>query len=286
VYGGPVVAVSIDGVLVAPDQAKISVFDRGLQHGDGCYEILRTWNGVLGDAEAHLDRLYETAKFLVLRTIDRQKLTEALYKTLMAARGDAAAGAGDHRIRIMLTRGQGPFGAKLKEIGPGSAIVIVEDLPEQPEEISLAVVDWPLPRREQRGHKTLSFIDNIIARELARAADADDAIRLDDDGNVIECATSNIFVVSDGEVSTPSTDDGALPGIVRARVLALCDKLEITSRVRDLIVRDLRSADELFVTSSLRGVVPVTRLDGVRVATGPITQQLAAAYVDEMRSAT
>ena len=280
------VAVSIDGVLVAPDQAKISVFDRGLQHGDGCYEILRTWNGVLGDAEAHLDRLYETAKFLVLRTIDRQKLTEALYKTLMAARGDAAAGAGDHRIRIMLTRGQGPFGAKLKEIGPGSAIVIVEDLPQQPEEISLAVVDWPLPRREQRGHKTLSFIDNIIARELARAADADEAVRLDDDGNVIECATSNIFVVSAGEVSTPSTDDGALPGIVRARVLALCDKLEITSRVRDLIVRDLRSADELFVTSSLRGVVPVTRLDGVRVATGPITQQLAAAYVEEMRSAT
>jgi len=281
-----VVAVSIDGVLVAPDQAKISVFDRGLQHGDGCYEILRTWNGVLGDAEAHLDRLYETAKFLVLRTIDRQKLTEALYKTLMAARGDAAAGAGDHRIRIMLTRGQGPFGAKLKEIGPGSAIVIVEDLPQQPEEISLAVVDWPLPRREQRGHKTLSFIDNIIARELARAADADDAIRLDDDGNVIECATSNIFVVSDGEVSTPSTDDGALPGIVRARVLALCDKLEITSRVRDLTVRDLRSADELFVTSSLRGVVPVTRLDGVRVVAGPITKQLATAYVDEMRSAT
>jgi len=283
---GFVVAVSIDGVLVAPDQAKISVFDRGLQHGDGCYEILRTWNGVLGDAEAHLDRLYETAKFLVLRTLDRQKLTEALYKTLMAARGDAAAGAGDHRIRIMLTRGQGPFGAKLKEIGPGSAIVIVEDLPEQPAEISLAVVDWPLPRREQRGHKTLSFIDNIIARELARAADADEAVRLDDDGNVIECATSNIFVVSAGEVSTPSTDDGALPGIVRARVLALCDKLEITSRVRDLIVRDLRSADELFVTSSLRGVVPVTRLDGVRVATGPITQQLAAAYVEEMRSAT
>jgi branched-chain amino acid aminotransferase len=275
-----VVAVSIDGALVAPDQAKISVFDRGLQHGDGCYEILRTWNGVLADAEAHLDRLYETAKYLVLRTIDRQKLTEALYKTL------AAAGPGEHRIRIMLTRGQGPFGARLQEIGPGLAIVIVEELPEQPAEISLAVVDWPLPRREQRGHKTLSYVDNIIARELARAADADEGVRLDDDGNVIECATSNIFVVAGGEVSTPSTDDGALPGIVRGRILAICDKLEITSRVRDLIVRDLRNADELFVTSSLRGVVPVTRLDGVRVATGPITQQLAKAYVDEMRSAT
>jgi branched-chain amino acid aminotransferase len=276
-----VVAVSIDGQLVAPENAKISIFDRGLQHGDGCYEILRTWNGVIGDVEAHLDRLYETAKFLVLRTIERQKLTEAIYKTLVA---DEAPG--EKRIRIILTRGEGPFGARLKEIGPGAAIVIVESLPEQPDEISLAVVDWPLPRRQNRGHKTLSFLDNIIARELARAEDADEAVRLDDDGNVIECATSNIFVVSDGEVSTPSTDDGALPGIVRARILALCDKLELTSRVRDLTVRDLRSADELFVTSSLRGVVPVTRLDGVRVAAGPITQQLAAAYVEEMRSAT
>lgn len=274
------VTVSIDGALIAPENAKISVFDRGLQHGDGCYEILRTWSGVVGDAEAHFDRLFETARYLQLRTLDRQKLTEALYKTI------AAAGPGEHRIRIMLTRGQGPFGAKLKEIGPGSAIVIVEDLPEQPEEISLAVVDWPLPRREQRGHKTLSYVDNIIARELARAEDADEAVRLDDDGNVIEGATSNIFVVADEEVSTSSTDDGALPGIVRARVLALCDKLELTSRVRDLTVRDLRGADELFVTSSLRGVVSVTRLDGVRVAAGPITKQLAAAYVDEMRSAT
>jgi branched-chain amino acid aminotransferase len=276
-----VVAVSIDGQLVSPENAKISIFDRGLQHGDGCYEILRTWNGVIGDVEAHLDRLYETAKFLVLRTIERQKLTEAIYKTLVA---DEAPG--EKRIRIILTRGEGPFGARLKEIGPGLAIVIVEELPDQPEEISLAVVDWPLPRRQSRGHKTLSFLDNIIARELARAEDADEAVRLDDDGNVIECATSNIFVVSDGEVSTPSTDDGALPGIVRARILALCDKLELTSRVRDLTVRDLRSADELFVTSSLRGVVPVTRLDGVRVTAGPITQQLAAAYVEEMRSAT
>jgi branched-chain amino acid aminotransferase len=274
------VAVSIDGVLVAPDQAKISVFDRGLQHGDGCYEIMRTWNGVVGDAEAHFDRLFETAKYLQLRSIDRQKVTEALYKTIVAA------GEGEHRIRIMLTRGEGPFGAKLKELGPGKAIVIVEALPEQPDELAIAVVDWPLPRREQRGHKLLSFVDNIIARELARAADADEAVRLDDDGNVIECATSNIFVVSDGEVSTPSTDDGALPGIVRARVLTLCDKLELTSRVRDLTVRDLRGADELFVTSSLRGVVAVTRLDGVRVAAGPITQQLATAYVEEMRSAT
>jgi branched-subunit amino acid aminotransferase/4-amino-4-deoxychorismate lyase len=199
-----------------------------------------------------------------------------------------------HGVEVVLLTGRDKGAAravKLRALASGAAKVAVgthalfqDDVAF--DSLSLAVVDWPLPRRQQRGHKTLSFIDNIIARELARAEDADEAVRLDDDGNVIECATSNIFVVSDGEVSTPSTDDGALPGIVRARVLALCDKLGLTSRVRDLTVRDLRGADELFVTSLFRGVVHVTRLDGVRVATGPITQQLAAAYVEEMRSAT
>jgi len=286
-----VVAVSIDGTLVPPAAAKISVFDRGLLHGDGCFEVLRTWDGVARELDAHLDRLYETARFLVLRTIERAKLVEAVYRTIAAA-GVGAAGEPDPpagtemRIRIVLTRGEGSFQARLAEVGPGVAIVIVEPLPPQPTELALAVVDWPLPHREGRGHKLLSYVDNLIARELARAAGADEAIRLDDDGNVIECASANIFVVSADTISTPPVDRGGLPGIVRARVLELCSREGLASRVRDLTVRDLRSADELFVTSSLRGVVPVTRLDGVPVAAGPITARLADAYVAAMRTAT
>ncbi|MBA3397017.1 MAG: aminotransferase class IV [Deltaproteobacteria bacterium] len=278
------VAVSIDGVLVAPDAARISVFDRGLLHGDGCFEVLRTWGGVARELEAHLDRLYETARFLVLRTMDRAKLNEAVYRTIAAA--GATDDTGERRIRIVLTRGIGPFTARLAEVGPGTAIVIVEPLPPQPTEMTLAVVDWPLPRREGRGHKVLSYVDHLIARELARAAGADEAIRLDDDGNVVECASSNLFIVNGETVSTPSVDHGGLPGIVRDRVLALCTRDGIASRVRDLTVRDLRSADELFVTSSLRGVIAVTRLDGVPVMAGPITAQLASAYVAEMHDAS
>ncbi|MBA3817761.1 MAG: aminotransferase class IV, partial [Deltaproteobacteria bacterium] len=260
--------------------ARISVFDRGLLHGDGCFEVLRTWDGVAQDLEAHLDRLYETARFLVLRTLDRTKLNEAVYRTI------GAAGPGEHRIRIVVTRGEGPFGARLAEVGPGRAIVIVEPLPQVPTELTLAVVDWPLPRREQRGHKTLSYVDHLIARELARAASADEAVRLDDDGNVVECATSNLFVVAGEAVSTPPVDRGGLPGIVRDRVLALCSQEDVASRVRDLAVRDLRAADEIFVTSSLRGVVAVTRLDGVPVPPGPVTARLARAYQQLMRTAT
>jgi len=278
-----VVVVSIDGVMVPPDEARISVFDRGLLYGDGCFEVLRTWDGVARDIEAHLDRLFDTARFLSLKTIERARLTEAIYRTIAAVGPKPDT---EQRIRILLTRGEGSLWQRLGELGPGRAIVIVEPLPLQPVELSVAVVDWPVPDREHRGHKTLAYLDSVLARELARVAGADEAIRLDGAGHIVEGATSNLFTVNHGVVATPPTDRGALPGIVRGRVLALCARDGIASCVRDLSLRDLRSADEVFVTSSLRGVVPVTRIDNIPLTKGPITEQLASAYVAAMRSAT
>jgi branched-chain amino acid aminotransferase len=274
-----VVVVSIDGALVAPAQASISVLDRGLLYGDGCFEVLRTWDGAAGDLEAHLDRLFETARLLELRTLARPALTEAIARTL------AAAGPGEQRIRIVLTRGPGSLAARLAELGPGRAIVIVEPLPPQPSELSLAVVDWPLPARRGRGHKTLAYLDAVIAHELARAAGADEAIRLDAAGHAVEGATCNLFAVHGGEVSTPPVDAGALPGIVRARVLAICARAGIATRVRPLPLGELCAAQEVFVTSSLRGVVPVTRIDHAPLARGAVGARIAAAYAAAMRTA-
>lgn len=276
----PVIVVSIDGAIVAPERASISVLDRGLLHGDGCFEVLRTWDGVARDLEAHLDRLFETARFLDLRTMERPRLTEAIYRTI------AAAGPGEQRIRIVLTRGPGSLGARLGELGPGRAIVIVEPLPPPPTQLALAVVDWPLPARRGRGHKTLAYLDAVLARELARAEGADEAVRLDASGRAVEGATCNLFAVHGGAVSTPPVDRGVLPGIVRARVLAICEREGIPARVRSLAVRELRGAHEVFVTSSLRGVVPVTRIDRVQLARGALTERIAAAYVAAMRTAT
>lgn len=272
-----VVAVSIDGALVAPEDARISVFDRGLLYGDGCFEVLRTWDGIAVDLAAHLDRLYETASVLQLVAIDRRRLEEAVYKTI------AAGGAGDHRIRIVLTRGEGPLSSRLAELGPGRAIVIVEPLPPAPVGLALAVVDWPVPRREGPGRKLLAYLDHVLAYELARAARADEAIRLDESGNAVEGSTSNLFAVLGGTVQTPPADRGVLPGIVRARILAICARERILTRERALTPRDLRAADELFVTSSLRGVVGVTRLDDTPYRIGPITQRLATLYANAMR---
>lgn len=270
---------SIDGELVEPDEARISVFDRGLLYGDGCFEVLRTWNGIARDLAAHLDRLYDTAGVLQLASVERKRVEEAVYKTI------AAAGAGEHRIRIVLTRGPGALAAPLASLGPGRAIVIVEPLPAPPAGLAVAVVDWPLPRRQDVGRKTLAYLDHILARELARAAGADEAVRLDDAGHAVEGSTSNLFAVHGGTVQTAPTRGGILPGIVRARVLALCARERIPTRERALSVRDLRSADELFVTSSLRGVVGVTALDGAPRAIGPLTRRLSAGYAAAMRAA-
>jgi len=273
------VIVSINGVLVDPAHAMISVFDRGLLYGDGCFEVLRTWGGVPVDLEAHLDRLSETLAFLALKSLPRGVIAEAVEAAFVAD------GPGDHRIRIVITRGPGSLAMKLTELPKGHTIVIVEPLPaESAEGISVVVVDWPLPARPGRGHKTLAYLDHVIALDLARSVGADEGLRLDESGAVVEGATSNIFVVNGGTVATPMIEGGVLPGIVRGRVLAVCSTLEIVAENRRVPRDELFAADEVFVTSSIRGVVAVTQIDGVVLSTGPITTKIATAYVTQMLS--
>ena len=273
-----VICVTIDGVLVEPDAASISVFDRGLLYGDGCFEVLRTWGGVARELDDHLDRLLDTARFLQLKTPRRAELAASVVRCVVAAGSRT-----DHRIRIVLTRGPGSLATSLGDLGQGRAIVIVEPLPPQPTELSLAVVDWPIAGGGE-GRKTLAYLDRVYAQDLARIAGADEALRLDHRGNVVEGATSNVFIAAAGVVATPPTEHGALPGIVRARVLQLCERERVGLAVRTLAVDDLRAADEIFVTSSLRGVVAVTRLDGVPRLSGPLTDRIARAYARAMRT--
>lgn len=274
------IAVSIDGLLVAPDQATISIFDRGFLYGDGVFEVLRTWDGVAVDLDAHLARLTTSAVMLGIRAMERERLADAVTRTL------DSAGPGDHRIRVVLTRGPGALTAPPETLGPGRSIVIVEPLPAQPTELSLAVVDWPLPRRSGPAHKTLAYLDHIVARELAAHAGADEALRLGPDGDVVECATSNFFIIDRGVVATPPTDIGILPGITRARVLAACAGAGIPFDERRLSLQEVHAADEMFVTSAVRGVVPITSLDGVPRAAGPVTARIVGAYLAGLRRQT
>jgi branched-subunit amino acid aminotransferase/4-amino-4-deoxychorismate lyase len=254
------VIVSIDGQLVS--DARISVLDRGFLYGDGLFEVFPSW----ADVEPHLDRLYASAAALKMRVIDRADL-RAYIERIRGA---------EKRIRVMVTRGPGSLGKRLDEMGPGRAIVIAEPLGSLPLEMSVAVVDWPLPRREGPAHKTLAYLDHALARELAAEAGADEALRLDADGNVAECASANLFIVRKNCVVTPPLV-GILPGVTRARVLAWCRAHDVMT-VEESITRDaLAAADELFATSAVRGVVAITRLDGSLRSRGPITSQIADA---------
>ena len=244
--------VSIDGVIVPPEQAIVSIFDRGFQHGDGLFETLRTWNGVAVTWPEHEARLRRSAAALRLSV-----------GTIEVHPAIAAAGDGDHRVKVIVTRG-------------GRTIVIVEPLGPLPTEVAAAIVDLPLARRRE-AHKTLAYVENLSAREMAVAVGADEAIRLDADGFVAEGAVSNVFVVDGEEVLTPPLGNGVLPGITRAHVV------EGGARERRITVDELRSADEIFITSAIRGVVAVTRLDGDARRAGPVTARIGAAYVREMR---
>ena len=118
----------------------------------------------------------------------------------------------EYRIRVVMTRGPGGLAQPFTDLGRGRAIVIVEPLPPPPTELSIAVVDWPIASAgsAKHGHKTLAYLDPLIAHELARAAGADEAIRLDPKGHVVEGATCNVFLVARGTVVTPRLFDGAL----------------------------------------------------------------------------
>jgi branched-chain amino acid aminotransferase len=260
-------AISIDGELVDRERATISVLDRGLLYGDGVFEVFRSD----GDVDAHVDRLYASAAQLELRVMPRDVLVSAIATTI------AAAGQGEHRVRVIATRGPGALSTRLGELGPGRAIVIVEPLPAQPRELAAVTIDRPWLGV---GLKTLAYVDHVIARELAAAGGAHEAIRIDLDGNVAEGATSNLFAVVAGAVVTPPLAGGVLPGITRGHVLAICARLAIPARELAISRESFAVADELFATSALRGVVPITRLDGAARAAGPVTARIAAAYVE------
>ena len=259
--------ISIDGAIVSREHATVSIFDRGFLYGDGLFEVLRTWDGTAPTLDLHLDRLYASAQALHMRVVDRAALRTQIEQTIAAAGGEL-------RVRVIVTRGEGGIAARAATIGPGRAIVIAEVLGELPREVSLAIVDWPLPRRRGPAHKTLGYLDPLWAHELAAAAGADDAVRLDADSNVAECATANIFVVHGGEVITPPLD-GILPGITRRRVLATCKAHGVPHAERSISLDQLRAADEIFVTSAVRGVVPVTKLDDARRPAGALTRRFA-----------
>ncbi len=273
-------AVSIDGSLVAPDEARVSVYDRGFLYGDGVFETLRTYRGVPFALNEHIERLEGSASAVgITLPISRRELVR---ETIEAVR---AAGNPESTIRILITRGQGPL--RLDPSGATSPlrVILVEPFTPPPAAIYRDGVATITTRTERAadaapGAKVTNYLASMLAMQRAHAAGAHEALLLDAAGRVLEGATSNCFVVIDGELLTPP-EAAILAGITRAHVLALAPGCGIAVRRGSIGRAELEGASEAFLTSTLREIVPVTRVDDVVIgdgAPGPITRRLHAAF--------
>jgi len=281
--------VYLDGDLVEDSRAAVSAFDRSFNYGDGLFETIRAYGGVAFALDVHIERMRESARSLGFRRIpDPRTLSRAVEAVL------EANNLSDAYIKIILSRGTGAPGPRL--VGGFHPLLIVQARPFHgyPPELyrngmRLVTSDFRVsPSSPIRRHKTCNYLENILAREEARRKGADEAVLLSTDGVVLECTTSNLFIVEEGEVITPPLDQPLLPGITRATVIKICEEHSIPVNEQCFGLGRLMQADEAFLTNSLMEVMPVASVNGVAIgrAPAPITASLMQLYKREVRKAT
>jgi branched-chain amino acid aminotransferase len=233
----------------------VSPADRGLTHGLGVFETLLALDGQAVALDLHLARMKDGAVRLGL---DAGKLEDGEIGTTMTGLLERSGLAtGRARVRLALSAGAGDL--RRLEAGSDSLLwMTAAACPPPPESVTLVTADFPRNERSPlSGIKCASYAENLIALDQARRAGADEVLFFNTRGELCEAATANVFLVRDGEVLTPPLSSGCLPGTMRARVMA-----RIAVEERRLTAADLAAAEEVFVTSATRGVVPVVRLDG------------------------
>lgn len=282
------VKVWIDGKLYDKQDAKISVYDHGLLYGDGVFEGIRVYDGRIFECDAHVRRLWESAKAIRLEIpMTPDRFVQAMNETI------AANGFRDCYIRAVVTRGVGDLGLDPRRSSRPSVIIIADLLSVYPVEMyerGMSVITSSVIRSHPASLspriKSLNYLNNVLAKIEANDADVPEAVMLNHVGNVAECTADNIFVVRWGRVLTPKVSDGILEGITRRVIIELCHELHIPVMEVTLQKHDLYVADELFVTGTGAEVMPVTRIDGRTIGegvAGPITRQLLSAFRARVR---
>lgn len=265
----------VNGRLTDADEAVVNVFDHGLTVGDGVFETVKVVDGVPFALGRHIARLARSAEGLGLPAPDATEVRTASQAVI------AQAPVGLHRLRITYTGGVSPLGSERGDAGP---TLIVAITPASPPAESTAVGVVPWPRNEKgalAGLKTTSYGENVKALAHAKRLGGSEAIFADTQGRLCEGTGSNVFVVVDGELITPTLATGCLPGITRALVLEWTKAEEA-----DVALDVLERADEVFLTSSIRDVQAVSDImweAGSRTLSpspGPITREAAALFAE------
>ena len=273
----------IDGKFYSEANAKISVFDHGLLYGDGIFEGIRFYNGRVFRLEEHLHRLWDSARSICLEIpMTMREMTEAVLETIRQNH------LRDGYIRLLVTRGIGNLGLNPTQCESPSVIIIAativlyhEDFYRKGLTIVTCATRRSNPASLNPAVKSLNYLNNVMARVEANLAGADEALMLNDAGNVAECTADNVFIAKHGQIFTPPVAAGALRGITRAVVFEIAAELGVKVRETDITRHDVFVADECFLTGTAAEIVPVVKADGRSIGNGkpgPITARIIARF--------
>lgn len=271
---GPVL---MNGVPTDASTASVSVFDVGFQRGYGCFEAMRSYRGGVFRLDRHLDRLARSAEQLRIELVERSRLVSWCETT---------SSGGDGVLRVFVTGGT-------DAAAPGTdnvTVVYLERLPNLPSSVRLDLLDAPWHSdgqvSELTGAKTLSYGPNLAATIDARSKGYDDAALLGSDHGVLEGPTFSLGWITDGALFTPSLDSKILESITREATLQAAEMIGLPVNVGRFHRDALTGADEVFIMSTVREVMPVTAVAGTSFDTGPVTVRLKAAFDDLVRAET
>ncbi|MHC4354924.1 MAG: branched-chain-amino-acid transaminase [Planctomycetota bacterium] len=269
----------LDGKLVDREDAKITVFDHGLLYGDGVFEGIRVYSGRVFELDAHIERLYESAKAIRLAiSMGGTDLAAAITETV------AANDIDDGYVRLLVTRGVGTLGLNPFVCEKSSIIIIADSIQLYPEELyengmkvisATTVRNHPLAIPPQA--KTLNYLNNIQAKIEAVDSGVPEAIMYNHEGYVAEASADNVFIVKDGVVYAPPPEAGALPGITRGIIIGLAGRENIRVVEKNLTRFDLYVADEFFLTGTGAEIIGIVEIDKRVIGDGrpgPITKLL------------
>ena len=272
--------VYLNGSLIPRSQASISALDYGFLYGFGLFETMRAYRGKVFRLDSHLSRLSRAAEILGL-PIKTPNLKKAMADILRVNKLD------DARIRITVSPGEGEMVPDPSTCKKPTVLIMAQNYHPHPKEVyqrGFRAIVSSIRRNSQSPLsrlKSTSYLENILARQEARAAGVDEALCLNEKGLLAEASMSNIFIITHGTLRTPGEENGILPGITRGTILELASKLGIDAAEQDIKPDKLSQAEEAFLTNSLMEIMPLTEVEGKPISSGKpeaITKRLMEAY--------
>lgn len=277
----------LDGKFVPEDEAKVSVFDHGLLYGDGVFEGIRSYNCNVFKLKEHIDRLYESAKYInLVIPMKKEEMTQVVVDSLVKNN------ISDGYIRLVVTRGKGDLGLSPTKCPKATVFCIAASIQLYPEELyekGLTVITAPTLRTRASAFnpkaKSLNYLNNIMAKMECENAGAAEALMLSDEGYVVECTGDNIFIIKDKVITTPPEYIGALKGISRDTVIESARKLGYTVKEEVFTRFDVYNAEECFLTGTAAEAIPMVKIDGRNIGDGK-PGEITKLLIEEFRKVT